>query len=141
MLSQEKDEIKWDQILIPSTLPIPNHAVVKLTNIAWDLSSQDVVVFFSDHVSLHQDQIHIPIDSATGKTRNELWVEMRTMGIAVECVTQLNRKILKTRAVTVALSSYEELCEAHYSGDGLVLTREDVHAISTICRNYKVIYI
>ncbi|KAI1318999.1 hypothetical protein EDD11_005197 [Mortierella claussenii] len=89
-------------------------AVVRVTNIPWDVSLQDMLLFFSglpfppEH--LLSQNVHILIDRSTGKTINTAFVELaltpHQAGLAVQ---YKNMKQLKGRVVTVVLSSQDEL--------------------------------
>ncbi|KAF9439033.1 hypothetical protein BGZ76_001009 [Entomortierella beljakovae] len=95
-------------------------AVVRVINIPWDLSLQDMHSFFSgfpyppEH--LLSQNVHILMDRATGKTFNTAFIELAlTPHQAGIVASSRNLKILKGRLVTVELSSQDELLRAVFS--------------------------
>ncbi|PJF19776.1 hypothetical protein PSACC_00413 [Paramicrosporidium saccamoebae] len=88
-------------------------AVIKISNISWDLTSGDVMDFL-ESVPVQKHYIHIPIDRSTGKTKADMFVELSSMVEAIKCMAKYNKRILKGRAVTVSLSSLEELNSVHF---------------------------
>ncbi|KAG0332821.1 hypothetical protein BG000_009716 [Podila horticola] len=102
---------------IPPTVPRTEAiqwAVVRVTNIPWDVSLQDMATFFAgipippEH--LLSQNVHILMDRATGKTFNSAFVELALTPVDAGMVAQAkNLKVLKGRVVTVELSSQDEL--------------------------------
>ncbi|KAF9976857.1 hypothetical protein BGZ73_007656 [Actinomortierella ambigua] len=89
-------------------------AVVRVTNIPWDISLQDMMNFFTgfpippEH--LLPQNVHILMDRSTGKTFNSAFVELALTPQQAGLVAQSrNLKVLKGRLVTVELSSQDEL--------------------------------
>ncbi|KAG0235469.1 hypothetical protein BGW42_005255 [Actinomortierella wolfii] len=89
-------------------------AVVRITNIPWDISLQDMAAFFAgfpmppEH--LLPQHVHILMDRSTGKTFNSAFVELAMTPQQAGLVAQSrNFKVLKGRLVTVELSSQDEL--------------------------------
>ncbi|KAG0007997.1 hypothetical protein BGZ80_003975 [Entomortierella chlamydospora] len=105
---------------VPPTSPTTKAiqwAVVRVTNIPWDISLQDMHSFFSgfpfppEH--LLSQNVHILMDRATGKTFNSAFIELAlTPHQAGMVASARNLKVLKGRLVTVELSSQDELLRA-----------------------------
>ncbi|KAF9348084.1 hypothetical protein BGX26_000471 [Mortierella sp. AD094] len=100
-----------------STTEAIQWAVVRVTNIPWDVSLQDMHSFFSgfpyppEH--LLSQNVHILMDRATGKTFNSAFIELAlTPHQAGMVASARNLKVLKGRLVTVELSSQDELLRA-----------------------------
>ncbi|KAG0051267.1 hypothetical protein BGZ83_003901 [Gryganskiella cystojenkinii] len=98
---------------IPRTEAI-QWAVIRVTNIPWDVSLQDMQGFLAgfpfppEH--LLSQNVHILMDRATGKTFNSAFVELALENHHAGRVAQArNLKVLKGRLVTVELSSQDEL--------------------------------
>ncbi|KAF9115703.1 hypothetical protein BGX27_006809 [Mortierella sp. AM989] len=92
-------------------------AVVRVTNIPWDVSLQDMQSFFSGFPYppeyLLSQNVHILMDRATGKTFNSAFIELAlTPHQAGMVASARNLKVLKGRLVTVELSSQDELLRA-----------------------------
>ncbi|KAF8969301.1 hypothetical protein BGZ46_010690 [Entomortierella lignicola] len=92
-------------------------AVVRVTNIPWDVSLQDMHAFFSGFPQppehLLSQNVHILMDRATGKTFNSAFVELALTSYQAGMVASArNLKVLKGRLVTVELSSQDELLRA-----------------------------
>ncbi|KAL2919901.1 hypothetical protein HK105_200818 [Polyrhizophydium stewartii] len=103
----------------PNVPPNNEFAVVKLSNISWDLTTSDVQAFFSEtpipmrHVAPHYHHgIHIIMDRTTGKTLNECFVEFPTKALAQQALRLHRRGYLKGRPVNVEPSSQDELYRA-----------------------------
>ncbi|KAF9336807.1 hypothetical protein BG006_007318 [Podila minutissima] len=102
---------------IPPTVPRTEAiqwAVVRVTNIPWDVSLQDMATFFAgipippEHLLLQN--VHILMDRATGKTFNSAFVELALTPVDAGMIAQAkNLKVLKGRVVTVELSNQDEL--------------------------------
>ncbi|KAF9575048.1 hypothetical protein EC968_004545 [Mortierella alpina] len=89
-------------------------AVVRVTNIPWDVSLQDMLAFFAGfpHPPEHllSQNVHILMDRSTGKTFNSAFIELALTPHQAGMVAQArNLKVLKGRLVTVELSSQDEL--------------------------------
>ncbi|KAF9108281.1 hypothetical protein BGX29_002011 [Mortierella sp. GBA35] len=89
-------------------------AVVRVTNIPWDVSLQDMLGFFAgfpyppEH--LLAQNVHILMDRASGKTFNSAFVELALTARQAGMVAQArNQRVLKGRQVSVELSSQDEL--------------------------------
>lgn len=150
--SQDTDvtirSIPDDYPLEPREISDVRLVALKISNISWDLSSADVVECLPA-VHLERQYVHIPIDRATGKTKAEMFVELRSMIDAVKCIAMYNRRILKGRVVTLTLSSLEELFRAHFPAFDVdcgpdvgphqeLLSAAECTSLIAICRNYKV---
>ena len=129
--------------MLPATPPrLP--FVLKMTNISWEISQQDVRDFLKGYPL---SNIFIPIDRTTGKTLNQVFVEFgqsfhpgeRKLPSSLEL--RQGEKI-KGRPVTLSASSMNEVFETHFPEaapeDGVYLNREEINSILAICRNYKV---
>ncbi|KAF8939743.1 hypothetical protein BGZ58_008831 [Dissophora ornata] len=106
---------------LPPAIPPPTPrtevikwAVVRVTNIPWEVSLHDMLSFFSgipyppEH--LLPQNVHILMDRATGKTYHSAFVELALSNHQAGMVAQArNMKVLKGRVVTVELSSQDEL--------------------------------
>ena len=117
-------------------------AVVKISNISWDVTSGDVVDTFTIY-SLDKIHIHIPIDRSTGKTMGDLFIELPSIVEAIKFVQKYNRRPLKGRTITVTVSDMDELMAAHFTsrpefGKGGLISQADCTSLESICRNYKV---
>ncbi|KAI8358767.1 hypothetical protein B0O80DRAFT_441399 [Mortierella sp. GBAus27b] len=89
-------------------------AVVRVTNIPWDISLHDMLSFVSGvpHPPEHllPQNVHILMDRATGKTFNSAFIELAVTPQQARIVVQSrHQKILKGRMVTVEVSSQDEL--------------------------------
>ncbi|KAG0264002.1 hypothetical protein BG011_007562 [Mortierella polycephala] len=89
-------------------------AVVRVTNIPWDISLHDMFTFFNgfpcppEH--LLPQNVHILMERGTGKTINSAFVELALTPHQAGMVAEArNLKVLKGRVVTVELSSQDEL--------------------------------
>ncbi|KAG0326900.1 hypothetical protein BGZ99_008809 [Dissophora globulifera] len=118
-------------------------AVIRITNIPWEVSLQDMQQFFSglpfppEH--LLAQNVHILMDRTTGKTFHSAFVELsltrHQAGIVAEA---RNLKVLKGRVVTVELSSQDELMRSVFpkwtgeflDGEPVVLERTTAHSRS-----------
>lgn len=122
-----------------------NLAMIKIGNIPWDISTCDVVELIDPFLIKYkpnQDWVHIPMDKVTGKTLSELYVEIPTITEAQNICINLDKHILKQRALSVSLSDYSELFsvlikrEAIYTHE--YINAEEASKILDICKNYKV---
>ncbi|KAJ1563785.1 hypothetical protein HK096_011017, partial [Nowakowskiella sp. JEL0078] len=98
---------------VPSTAEF---SVVKIRNISWDLSLNDVVAFFSPfeiasgHRSpFYTQAVHIIMNRETGKTYSECFVEFENQQIAQKVLEMRPKGLLKGRLVNVQMSSQDEL--------------------------------
>ncbi|KAG9065138.1 hypothetical protein KI688_002460 [Linnemannia hyalina] len=89
-------------------------AVVRVTNIPWDVSLQDMLGFFAgfpyppEH--LLAQNVHILMDRTSGKTFNSAFIELALTTRQAGMVAQArNQRVLKGRQVSVELSSQDEL--------------------------------
>lgn len=113
--------------------PLPlNHAVLRITNISWDTTSQDILDIFQ--VSL--DQVHIPIDRTTGKTCGDLFIELPDVFTLLGTIDGHDRGILRGRSLCMSHSAHEELFAAHFPND--ILSDEEACSLINICKHYKV---
>ncbi|KAJ3014652.1 hypothetical protein HKX48_005026 [Thoreauomyces humboldtii] len=94
-------------------------AVLKLSNIAWNLSIADVLSYFKPfqipfgHVAPHFTQaVHIVMNRATGKTQSDCFIEFPTYTDAQRAFDMYNRGILKGRIVVTQWSTQTELMDA-----------------------------
>ena len=122
-----------------------NLAMIKIGNIPWDISTNDVVELvepFLIKYKPNQDWVHIPMDKVTGKTLSDLFVEIPTIIEAQNICLNLDKHLFKQRALSVSLSNYNELFsilikrEAIYTHE--YINSEEVSKILDICKNYKV---
>ena len=113
--------------------------LLKMTNIPWEVSSSDVRAFFHEY-DVEIAGIHIPIDRASGKTRNEIYVEFAEFRELVDALARAHRQLLKSREVFLARTSWMELLKAHFprACKETLLTAEEETSLATICRYYKV---
>ncbi|KAG0263923.1 hypothetical protein BGZ95_003689 [Linnemannia exigua] len=89
-------------------------AVVRVTNIPWDVSLQDMLGFFAGFPYppdyLLAQNVHILMDRTSGKTFNSAFVELALTTPQAGMVAQArNQRVLKGRQVSVELSSQDEL--------------------------------
>lgn len=121
----------------PGTVERP---LLKMTNIPWEVSSGDVRAFFHEY-EVEIAGIHIPIDRASGKTRNEIYVEFSEFRELVDALARAHRQLLKSREVFLMRSSWIELLKAHFprACKDALLTTEEETSLATICRYYKVL--
>jgi RNA recognition motif-containing protein len=113
-------------------------AVIKISNISWDLTSKDVIEYL-ENASVERHHVHIPIDRSTGKTKADMFVELRSIVEGIKCMAKYSKRILKGRAVTVSLSSLEELYSTHFNSSGSdFFSQSEAVSLVNICRNYKV---
>lgn len=122
-----------------------NFAVIKIGNIPWEISTRDVVELvepFLWKTKPNQNWVHIPIDRVTGKTLSDLFVEIPTLLEAGIICSNLDKCILKQRALSVSMSNFEELLMVLIKPEALItktyLSKEDVDNLLDICINYKV---
>ncbi|KAI9140545.1 hypothetical protein BKA69DRAFT_1079518 [Paraphysoderma sedebokerense] len=146
------------------------YAVIKISNIPWDLTIFDTENFF-DRISLpisSQQRVHILMNRATGKTLPDAFVEIRPEDI--EEAIKMDRRYLKGRLIGVSLSSQEELLShifprwrGTWNGVNAVLgtgtkattselssrrnhidlaflSYEELNQIIAVCRNYKLFF-
>ncbi|KAI8333883.1 hypothetical protein BC941DRAFT_433253 [Chlamydoabsidia padenii] len=89
---------------------------VKLTNIPWDASQNDIRVFFGNlhipSISIYAQSIHILMDRTTGKTMSDAYVELATMEDLQCAIETKNQRTLKGRIVSVKACSQDELLNA-----------------------------
>lgn len=111
------------------------HCILKISNISWDISISDICTLLGSNVQPHQ--VHIPIDRLTGKTKCDLFVEMPDSASVVNALVQHNRKIIKGRSLIMLPSTFEELCQLHFT-DGVCISSQEASSLLNICRNYKV---
>lgn len=122
-----------------------NFAIIKIGNIPWEISTIDIINLIDPSLNRHkpnQDWVHIPIDRSTGKTLNDLFVEIPTTHEAEHICQNLDKKIFKQRALCVSISSYDELLLALINPELIVkntyISDQDVINLINICQNYKV---
>ncbi|GJJ68130.1 hypothetical protein EMPS_00476 [Entomortierella parvispora] len=119
-------------------------AVIRVTNIPWDVSLQDIQGFLNgfpvppEH--LLSQNVHILMDRATGKTFNSAFVELAVTSQQAGKVAQTrNLKVLKGRLVTVELSSQDELMRSIFpkwigefqDGEPLIQGESSENAVSS----------
>lgn len=136
MIRTDKENLK------PETITF---AIIKIGNIPWEISTYDVVELIAPFLwksKPSQDWVHIPIDRDTGKTLSDLFVEIPTFYEAQIICSNLDKHIMKQRALSVSISCYDELLSALIKpcvlSTGLFITPEEVDKILDICTNYKV---
>ncbi|KAI8359848.1 hypothetical protein EDC96DRAFT_595781, partial [Choanephora cucurbitarum] len=134
---------------------------VKLTNIPWDVSQQDVKQFFfnckNPSANTHTQSIHIMMDRTTGKTLSDAYVEFATTMDMKRAIETKNQKPLKGRIVSVIECTQEELLSVVFpkwrgqfhgisaippavggvSGCPPFITREEINSLLVVCKNYK----
>ncbi|KAJ3171666.1 hypothetical protein HDU88_007746 [Geranomyces variabilis] len=105
--------------LRPNAPPSAGFAVLKVSNIAWNLSIGDIVSFFAPftvpvgHAGPYFTQaVHIVMNRATGKTQSECFVEFPTYMDAQRALELHGRGILKGRIVVTQWSTQAELADA-----------------------------
>ncbi|KAI9096238.1 hypothetical protein DFS34DRAFT_160074 [Phlyctochytrium arcticum] len=105
--------------LRPNVPPTTDLAVVKLSNIAWNLSIPDVIAYFAPsyipmgHQSPHFTQaVHIIMNRTTGKTQSDCFVEFPSFTDAQLAIDVHSRGILKGRIVNAQWSTQAELMKA-----------------------------
>ncbi|KAJ3178802.1 hypothetical protein HDU87_003357 [Geranomyces variabilis] len=105
--------------LRPNVPPSTGFAVLKVSNIAWNLSIGDIVAFFAPftipvgHAGPYFTQaVHIVMNRATGKTQSECFVEFPTYTDAQRALELHGRGILKGRIVVTQWSTQSELADA-----------------------------
>ncbi|KAI9476191.1 MAG: hypothetical protein EXX96DRAFT_291119 [Benjaminiella poitrasii] len=96
--------------------PIPSPAhypCIKLSNIPWDISQNDVRYFFgncrSPSPSTCIQSIHIMMNRTTGKTLSDAYVEFASISDVRRAIDTRNQKPLKGRIVSVTECTQEEL--------------------------------
>ena len=92
----------------------------------------------------NQDWVHIPIDRTTGKTLSDLFVEIPTIYEAQIICSNMDKHILKQRALNVTISDYDELLAMLIKPEIVLsecfITSDEVERLLDICINYKVNY-
>lgn len=112
-------------------------AVLAIGNIPWDISTADARTLLGERVRM--EDCHIPLDRSTGKTRQEMYVEMAHAPAVDQAIKSCDRTIYKQRSLMLRRAEYDELRQQHFHTDRSEwLSDEDVHSILTICRSYKV---
>ena len=116
------------------------YSVLKVLNFPWEVTKEDLLSLFIGY-SITKSRIHIPIDKANGKTRNEAFIQLDSPSDLSSAITSLNKRLLKGRQVILQSSSATELFNTHFPQAtpslGIFLTREEMASINNICRNYK----
>lgn len=120
-----------DQHLTSQKSPI-RLAILKISNISWDLASSDIIDLLKEH-TVQPEHVHIPIDRDTGKTRNDMFVEFIDLASMTLAIQVHNKVIIKSRSLLFSASTFQELHDAHFP-----LPPEEVRLIINICRYYKV---
>lgn len=122
-----------------------NFAVIKIGNIPWEISTRDVIELVEPFLwknKPNQDWVHIPIDRVTGKTLSDLFVEIPTLKEAEILCANLDKRIIKQRALSVSMSNFEELLLVLVKPEALIakmyLYQDDIDSLLDICINYKV---
>ena len=115
--------------------------ILKMTNIPWEISNDDIREFFYDY-EIPTFGIHIPIDRANGKTKNEVFVEFNEFTEMVDALARRHRQLLKSREVFLFRANWIELFKSHFSKatNEWLLTLEEQASLLSICRHYKVGY-
>lgn len=137
-----------DDKVLMSEIENVRFTAVKISNIAWEVTSGEIVEKLT-LLPLKKIHVHIPIDRTTGKTKAEMYIELPSIMEGLRFAAKYNRSVLKGRAISVAVSSLEELIKAHFpslfddhdgSGESEIISHEEVHSLVNICRNYKVVH-
>jgi RNA recognition motif-containing protein len=122
-----------------------NFAIIKIGNIPWEISTRDVVELIEPFLwkgKASQDWVHIPIDRVTGKTLSDLFVEIPTLYEAKLICSNLDKSILKQRALNVSMSDYDELIGVLIKPEETLskkfISVDEVESLLDICLNYKV---
>lgn len=125
--------------------------IVKMTNISWEITKSDVQQFVK---GIDVGNIHIPIDRHTGKTKNQIFIEIYSghLELVLEpkdletkpipaSLELRNGDLVKGRSIMIVRSSWSEMMTSHFPNaspiSGSYLTREEINSILNICRNYK----
>jgi hypothetical protein len=118
--------------------------IIKMINIPWDISTKDVEEFF---VGYRVDDVHIPIDKASGKTKNEVFIQLDyvcTEKILPPTLELRQGEKIKGRRVQMSISDADEMFRAHFphscSDRGVYLMQDEVNSLLNVCRNYKVVF-
>ncbi|KAK9768310.1 hypothetical protein K7432_001148 [Basidiobolus ranarum] len=138
--------------------------VVKISNIPWDVSQNDIKAFLQPYEIPNEkilaQAIHIIMDRSTGKTLSYAFIEVQTIHEALDMIQTRNLKVLKGRIVGVSKSSQEELMRAifpnwrgSFVGNNVImpqdssrernaqptmlLSRDEINSVLMICKNYK----
>lgn len=113
----------------------PQVTIFKIENISWETTVEDIRKYFAGF-EISKYGIHIPIDRQSGKTRNYGFVECVDLNSERKPTDGMNGVYLKNRTVDIHPSSLLEMTAAHFEDEKL-LKRDDINAIVSICRNYK----
>lgn len=90
-------------------------AVVRVDNIPWTTSYQDVIKWCPEpyellpEMSVVAQPVHVPVDLKTGKTANCAFIELRDADSAKKLIRRRNNTKLCGRPVSLQLSNHEEL--------------------------------
>ena len=109
------------------------HTVLKISNISWDTTSEDISTALK--IPLHQ--IHIPIDRFTGKTLGDIYVQLPDVYSLLDAIELHDRRLLRGRSLSMTASSLYELHSVFFPG-GKHLGEEDACSLINICKHYKV---
>ncbi|KAL0093760.1 hypothetical protein F4703DRAFT_1939642 [Phycomyces blakesleeanus] len=102
-------------------LPISPHnfPCLKLSNIPWDVSQNDIRTFFCHcrmpSPSVYAQSIHIMMDRTTGKTLSDAYVEFVSTADLRRAIDTRNQKPLKGRVVTATECTQDELLSIVFS--------------------------
>ena len=132
-------------IVLDSKIESINFAMIKIGNIPWEISTRDVIQLIEPFLwkrQASQDWVHIPIDRVTGKTLSDLFVEIPTAYEAQIICSNLDKSLLKQRALNVSMSEHDELMAVLIGPEAALSKRfilaDEVESLLDICLNYKV---
>lgn len=116
--------------------PELRQSILRISNISWDTSIEDIIIMF-ESLKIKHEHVHIPIDRESGKTKGEIFIEIKNIYDCFKAIELYDKRILKGRSLVLSLSSYPELYNSMFSGLGKFSQCES-QKITVICRNYKV---
>ncbi|CAO1620975.1 unnamed protein product [Sympodiomycopsis kandeliae] len=90
-------------------------AVVRVDNIPWTTSYQDIIKWCPEPYTLLPDAsivtqpVHIPVDLKSGKTANCAFIELKDAESGKKLIRKRNNTKLRGRPVSLQLSNYDEM--------------------------------
>jgi hypothetical protein len=149
------------KVLLESRPNVPDssdYAVIKVSNIPWDTTHQEIREFFEPHpIPRHHmpphymEGIHLILNRETGRTLNECFIEIPDADVARDMVQDKGkrRQVLNGKYVRVELSSQRELRMAlfpHFfverdkpgiQSGAVYLNREEISFLLNQCRSMR----
>jgi RNA recognition motif-containing protein len=149
------------KLLLESRSNIPDssdYAVIKLSNIPWDTTQQEIREFFEPHAiprhhlpPHYMEGIHLILNRDTGRTLNECFIEFPDSDVARDVVQDKGkrRQVLNGKYVRVELSSQRELRMALFpkffverekpgiQSGAVYLSREEISFLLNQCRGMR----